>query len=67
MILIVLAVKNSINLNQIFGSNVSGDKNEYEEYIKRITELNFVSSSENLMRARLVLLIFEEIGHLVFR
>ena len=46
---------------------MSGDKNEYEEYIKRITELNFVSSSENLMRAHLVLLIFEEIGHLVFR
>ena len=67
MILIVLAIKNSISFNQSFGSNMSGDKNEYEEYIKRITELNFVSSSENLMRARLVLLIFEEIGHLVFR
>ena len=67
MILIVLAIKNSISFNQSFGSNMSGDKNEYEEYIKRITELNFVSSSENLMRAHLVLLIFEEIGHLVFR
>ena len=44
-----------------------GLTNKYEEYIKRITELNFVSSSKNLMGAHLVLLIFEEIGHLVFR
>ena len=67
MILIVFTAKNLISLNQSFGSNVSGDENEYEEHIKRITELNFAPSSKKLMWAHSVLLIFEEIGHLVFR
>ena len=44
-----------------------GDENEYEVYIKRITELNVLSSSKNLTGAHLVPLIFEKIGHLVFR
>ena len=46
-------VKNPISLNQSFGSSVSDDENEHEEYIKRMTELefciNFQKSNESTL------------------